>query len=68
MTNSRKNRKCSCCKNYFPKETIKIKNGKNYCEQCYEKVQKESKELLELKDYIQKKLSPEDGDWPLIAK
>lgn len=61
-------RTCSVCHQTFPREVIKIFSNKNYCPKCAEVKDKEIRERRALTDYIQERLNPETGDWPLIMK
>ena len=63
-----KNRKCSKCGLSFPAETIKKIGSKNYCQNCYNARNKETKDYTELTDTIKKYLNPEKGEWPLLMK
>lgn len=61
-------KKCALCGDTFPASEIKSINGKNYCPKCFVIRRKEIDDLNALKDYINEKLDPGPGGWPLIQK
>ena len=64
----KRTKKCSICGISFPSETISLVRGKNYCEKCLKEKNKETEDLVKLRDKIKTYLSPKDSEWPLIAK